>query len=112
VPIFVLGGAYTRADDEATAFGGSRAVRYVVNVSGTSPTPDGFDAERAWVRDYWSALVPHATGVGGYVNFMSEVDDARIRSSYGAKYQRLQRVKTSYDPENVFHLNANIAPAS
>jgi FAD/FMN-containing dehydrogenase len=111
-PIFVLGGAYQRASSEATAFGGSRDVAYVINVSGTSPTPEGFEAERAWVRDYWSALVPHAVGVGSYVNFMSEFEEDRVRSAYGAKYDRLQQIKSRYDPDNVFHLNANITPAS
>ena len=73
VPIFVLGGAYRRADSDASAFGGSRDIRYVVNISATTPSPDDFEAERAWVRDYWSALVPHAVGVGSYVNFMTDV---------------------------------------
>ena len=112
VPIFVLGGAYQRADSDGSAFGGRRDVRYVVNISATTPSPDDFDTERAWVRDYWSALVPHAVGVGSYVNFMTEIEEDRVRSAYGSKYDRLQQIKATYDPRNVFHLNANIAPAS
>src|SRR3954447_3339079 len=54
VPIFVLGGAYQRADGDSSAFGGSRDIRYVVNISASTPTADGFDAERQWARDYWS----------------------------------------------------------
>ena len=111
VPIFVMGGAYARADDAATAFGGSRDIRYVVNISAQTPSPDDFDDERAWVRDYWSALAPHASGAS-YVNFMSEYEEDRVRSAYGAKYDRLQRIKAAYDPDNVFHLNANITPAA
>ena len=111
VPIFALGGAYERADSDASAFGGSRSTRYVINVSGTTPSPDDYEAERAWVRDYWSALVKHASGVGSYVNFMTEYEEDRVRSAYGAKYGRLQRVKSEYDPDNVFHLNANILPS-
>ena len=112
VPIFVLGGAYQRADGDASAFGGRRDIRYVINVSGTAPSPDDYEAERAWVREYWSALVPHAEGVGSYVNFMTELDDDRIRSAYGSKYERLQQIKAAFDPGNLFHLNANITPAS
>jgi hypothetical protein len=111
VPIFNFGGAFRRMDEEATAFGGSRDIGYVINISATTPSPDEFDAERSWVRSYWSALLPHATGSGGYVNFMTEYDEDRVRSSYGAKYGRLQEIKAAFDPDNVFHLNPNIKPA-
>jgi FAD/FMN-containing dehydrogenase len=111
VPIFNFGGAFRRMDEEATAFGGSRDTGYAINISATTPSPDEFDAERSWVRAYWSALLPHATGSGGYVNFMTEYDEDRVRNSYGPKYERLQQIKATFDPDNVFHLNPNIKPA-
>lgn len=111
VPIFVLGGAYQRADSEATAFGGSRDIRYLVNISAMTPSPDDYAAEREWVRAYWSALVKHAVNAGGYVNFMTEYEEDRVRKAYGAKYERLQGIKTKYDPQNILHLNANILPS-
>ena len=112
LPIFVMGGAYRDADPDASAFGGSRAINYVVNISATTPSAEDLPAEREWVRDYWSALVPHAAGVGSYVNFMTEYDEDRVRSAYGDKYPRLQDIKATYDPDNVFHLNANIRPSA
>jgi FAD/FMN-containing dehydrogenase len=111
-PIFCLRGAYTDADEDATAFGGSRATRYVVNLAAIADTPGELDADRQWVRDYWSALVPYGSGVGSYVNFMTEYEEDRVRAAYGPeKFDRLARTKAQYDPGNVFHLNANIAPA-
>jgi FAD/FMN-containing dehydrogenase len=112
VPIFVMGGAYRRAAADSSAFGGSRDIGYVVNISATTASPDDFAAEREWARNYWSALVPHAVGVGGYVNFMMEYEADRVRNAYGEKYARLQQIKAAYDPNNVFHLNANIEPAA
>lgn len=110
-PIFVMGGAYRSADPQATAFGGSRDTGYVVNISGTSTSPEGYDAEREWVRNYWNALVQHSSGIGGYVNFMTDPDSDRVRSAYGDKFGRLQQIKAEFDPDNLFHLNANIQPA-
>ena len=64
------------------------------------------------MRAFWSDLVPFATGVGSYVNFMADLDHDRIVASYGPeKYGRLSKIKAIYDPDNVFHLNANIRPA-
>lgn len=110
VPIFVMGGAYRRFDGDTTSFGGRRDVGYVFNISGTSPTAEGYNAERQWVREYWSAMVQHANGMGSYVNFMTEYDEDRVRSSYGPKYDRLQDIKEIYDPKNIFHLNINVPP--
>lgn len=112
VPIFVMGGAYRQADPDTSAFGGGRDIGYVVNISATTPAPENLPAERDWVRTYWSALVEHAVGVGGYVNFMTKFDADRVCNAYADKYARLQHIKATYDPNNVFRLNANIQPAA
>jgi hypothetical protein len=113
LPIFVLGGAYSRAPDDATAFGGSRSHTYLVNIAAAAPTQELYEAEREWVRTFWSALAPHAVGVGSYVNFMTEPEEDRVRAAYGPqKYERLAEIKARYDADNLFHLNANIPPAA
>ena len=111
-PTFTLAGAYRNMADAGTAFGGSRSAGYVFNIEAAAPNREIYEADRSWVRNFWEAMRPHATGSGGYVNFMVEEDEARVRASYGeAKYQRLARIKAEYDPDNVFHRNANIKPA-
>ena len=110
---YLLDGAYSRAGDEETAFGGGRSPRYGTFLFGFAPDTDLLAADRAWVRGFWEALRPHAIGSGdGYINSMSDDQDDRIRASYGtAKYERLAKIKGEYDPDNMFHLNANIRPA-
>jgi FAD/FMN-containing dehydrogenase len=107
-----LDGAYSQVGDDDTAFSGGRSPRYAIFISGLASTPELLAADRAWVRSFWDALRPYAIGIGSYVNGMAEFEEDRVRASYGAaKYQRLARIKAEYDPDNVFHRNANIKPA-
>ena len=107
-PIWQLGGAVARVPEDETAFNG-RGAGHTFNITAATATADGFDAEREWVRNFWTALEPHHTSV--YVNFLMEEGQERIRQAYGAeKYERLQALKRKYDPGNVFHLNQNIPP--
>ena len=112
VPVFDLSGAYQAVSDDAISFGGSRSSGYVFNIAAGCPSPELYEADRAWVRSFWDALRPYATNSGSYVNFMAEIEEDRVRAAYGAaKYERLARIKAEYDPDNVFRLNANIKPA-
>jgi FAD/FMN-containing dehydrogenase len=107
-PIWQLGGAVARVNEEETAFNG-RGVGHTFNINASTATADGFDEERDWVRNFWSALKPHHTSV--YMNFLMEEGEERIRQAYGAeKYDRLKALKRKYDPGNLFRLNQNIPP--
>ncbi|MDL5159971.1 FAD-binding oxidoreductase [Actinomycetospora termitidis] len=105
-----LGGAVADVGEDDTAFAGSRSTKLSLAIDAVAPTPDLFAADREWSRSFWEALRPYAAG--SYVNWNHEVDDDRIRAAYGdAKYERLRRVKATYDPDNAFHRNVNIPPA-
>ena len=111
--LYPLTGAYTEVGDDATSFGGGRSPRIDVVINAVATNPETLAADRAWVRSFWSALQPYAISVGGYVNEMTEYEEDRVKASYGpVKYDRLARIKAVYDPENMFHRNANIKPAT
>jgi len=41
---------------------------------------------------------------------MMEEGQERIKASYGENNGRLVKIKSKYDPENLFHINQNIKP--
>ena len=109
--IYRLDGAYSDVGEDDTAFGGGRTPRWVIFLIAIADNPEMFEADRNWLRAFWAALLPHATGIGGYVNGEAEFIRGQVRNTYGEKYERLRTIKAKYDPENAFHLNANIPPA-
>ncbi|MET7769863.1 FAD-binding oxidoreductase [Nocardia sp. NPDC005366] len=108
--VYRLDGAFSEIADDATAYGGPRTPHYQLFIVGGSPDPAGLAAERDWVRAFWAALQPHSGLAGGYVNGLTDFDDAKLRAIYGTKLDRLAAIKAAYDPDNVFHHNVNIVP--
>ncbi len=72
--------------------------------------PADTEANIVWTRDTFAAMRPHFA-TGRWLNYLGDdqAEDA-IRAAYGSNYERLVSVKRQYDPDNVFHLNHNIAP--
>jgi len=108
--LYPINGAVHRVGADETAFA-YRDMTFACVIAGMWPDAADNDANTRWVRDYWSAIHPHSGTEGGYVNFMAEDDQGRVLANYGQNYERLSRVKATYDPDNVFHLNQNIKAA-
>ena len=79
-------------------------------IVGVDPDPANADLVRSWAVDYSDALREHTLGTG-YVNFQMQEEGDRVRAMYGDNYDRLARIKSHYDPGNVFSVNQNIKPA-
>ena len=103
-----MGGVVKRVRDEDMAFTGRQAEMAVMF---EAEWKDNRKREQciAWVRRVWSASEKFAQGT--YNNFSRNLDENTLKAIYGAsKYQKLQQLKTKYDPANVFHRNHNIKP--
>ena len=63
-----------------------------------------------WIRGLWHAMQSFSMGKI-YVNYESDVGVDRVQAAYGPeKYARLVALKRTYNPKNLFRLNANITP--
>ena len=68
-------------------------------------------AQKAECARKLEALRPFASGFR-YVNYLADDDGADlVNAAYATNAGRLAQVKRAYDPDNVFHVNLNIAPA-
>jgi FAD/FMN-containing dehydrogenase len=110
VHIYPINGASHRVAPDETAFA-YRDAKFATVIAGMWPDPARNDANIQWVRDYYDATAPHSEA-GGYVNFMADDDQERIRANYKGNYDRLVDAKRKYDPDNLFHHNQNIKPSS
>jgi hypothetical protein len=108
VHIYPINGAVHRVGATETAFA-HREANFATVIAGMWPDPADNERNTAWVRGYYDATAP-SSEEGGYINFMASDDQGRVRANFGVNYDRLVEVKRRYDPDNVFHLNQNIAP--
>jgi hypothetical protein len=106
---WVMGGAVSRVDPEATAVG-EREVGFDFSMA-AAWLPSDLNSARhvGWVRQGWEALRPHSVGV--YSNFISDEGASGVEAAYGKRLQRLTALKDRFDPTNVFRMNANIPPS-
>jgi len=108
--LYPVNGKVNRVGETDTAFAHRDAVWSGVIV-GVDPDPANRDRIVSWARNYYDAVHRFGAG-GGYLNFMMEEGEERIRASYRANYDRLAAVKAKYDPDNFFRVNQNIRPAA
>ena len=101
-------GAIARITESESAFG-QRGEAWLISPESNWEHPAEDATNLAWAR----AVVAEVGGAA-YLNFpgLLEEGDQGPRDSHGATFDRLARVKRTYDPENLFRFNANIAPAS
>ena len=86
-----------------------RDARWATVYAGVDPDPANVAQIRKWSVDYSDALHPYSAG-GAYVNMMMDEGRERVRASYRDNYDRLARLKATYDPDNTFRINQNIEP--
>ncbi len=108
--LYPINGAVHHVGHTDTAFS-YRDANWGMVIVGVDPDPAQNASLTAWTKAYWEALHPYSAG-GAYVNMMMDEGQDRIKAAYRGNYQRLTEIKKKYDPDNFFHVNQNIKPAT
>jgi FAD/FMN-containing dehydrogenase len=106
--LMTYGGAIADVDPAATAFP-HRGAHFEYDAGAKWDDPADDERNVASCRALAAGLEPWSTGV--YVNALTGDEGAGVHRAYGGSYDRLRRIKSVWDPDNVFALNANIPPA-
>ncbi len=105
-----LHGAAKDVDGDFSALAFRRAA-FNVSAMAVWTNPDEDEEHVAWARETARAIEPWSLG-GGYANYMqADEPTERVRAAFGdAAFDRLQALKTQFDPTNVLRRNQNIPP--
>lgn len=108
-----LGGAIQDVDDEDSAYSGREALWHGAIEAGFTSQEER-DRILPWVRDAFSRTRELMDMTTSYVNLNFEQGTGGadpLLEVFGAeKYARLRRIKTQWDPQNLFRHNFNIKP--
>jgi FAD/FMN-containing dehydrogenase len=101
-----LGGAFGRVAGVDTAFAHRQAEALVV--SAAFLPPDATDDQIAGARDVWRTIGDQ--GVGTYAGFLGSDTPEDMAALWPSDtLERLREVKRTWDPENTFRRNLNVA---
>ncbi|MEA2455166.1 MAG: hypothetical protein QOI45_1428 [Thermoleophilaceae bacterium] len=106
--LYPIDGAAHDLDPSDTAWS-YRDAKWGAVFAGVDNDPGNVGMIGDWSRGYHEALHPFSAG-GAYVNMMMDEGQERVRASYRDNYDRLARIKGTYDPGNLFRVNQNIEP--
>ncbi|MFD2541439.1 FAD-binding oxidoreductase [Lacinutrix gracilariae] len=106
--LYPITGAASRVGAEDTPWA-YRDAKYAGVYVGVDPDPENASTITNWCKSYYDALHPYSAG-GAYSNFLMEEGQERVKASYKHNYNRLVKIKATYDPENLFRVNQNIKP--
>jgi hypothetical protein len=104
-----MGGAPSRVSETETAFA-HRKTPFVLNIHTRWRNSTDDEKCLTWSKAFHNETQDFAKGV--YANFLSQEGEDRIKEAYTSDvWERLVVVKSTWGPENRFHVNQNIKPS-
>jgi FAD/FMN-containing dehydrogenase len=105
------GGALNSVAADATAFvhrNSLFSIQYTASWN-AGDSADVVAANRTWLSQTWQAMRPYVSGEA-YQNYIDPDLPNWQQAYYGSNLARLQQIKATYDPQNVFHFAQGIMP--
>ncbi|MBI2429550.1 MAG: FAD-binding oxidoreductase [Ignavibacteriales bacterium] len=103
-----IGGVLKSIPPGATAFAHRKSEALLVPAMFLPMDISDSDTEKALVP--WKKIQPFLSGA--YINFFSTATDEDVAAIYPkSTYDRLSKIKKTYDPGNIFNQNYNVKPA-
>lgn len=102
------GGAIGRVPSDATAFAHRYSSHNLLASGAWEPDVDRTPHIK-YIRGYWKEIELHTRGY--YTNEVADEAQSIVNANYQGNFERLLEVKKTYDPGNLFRLNANIRAA-
>jgi FAD/FMN-containing dehydrogenase len=111
IGLWAQGGALRRVDATATPTG-DRSAPFALEVLANWTDLERTSANIDWAQRLFAAMSPFSTGQTN-LNFPGLGDEPGfVRAALGDNWDRLVKLKRTYDPTNLFRLNQNIEPSS
>jgi FAD/FMN-containing dehydrogenase len=96
------GGAINKVASDATAFVHRANTRYSIQYVMQWDDPSASDANMAMMRTLYGSMRPFVSG-GSYVNYCDlDLGDGYANAYWGDNLPRLMKIKTQFDPKNIF----------
>jgi len=107
--LFQIEGALNRFQEEHSPVG-NRDAHYVLIITSSWEKADKDKVNIQWTREAWNDITQFSTG-GTYINLLTEDDvSERTGAALRSGIHQLVKIKSKWDPENVFRMNHNIKP--
>ena len=106
--LVTFGGAIADVANDATGWP-HRHAKWDLELGASWTDAENSEEFVEWGRDYWDSILPYTAGTF-YTNEIMDENQDEITANYLSNHKRLLEVKNTYDPKNLFRLNANIRP--
>jgi len=104
-----VGGRISEINVEESSFY-RRNVEFVFEMKAIYEDSKDHDINMKWIQSFYSEMRPHFDGA--YLNYIDPQLSDWKEMYYGSHYQRLEQIKTKYDPNNFFKFKQSVGVLS